>query len=82
MPTMHLFLFLHYLEIVDEHPDVVKELSVVVRNMVLQPGKLPLYLVVSESTYSVVSKILIGESIEKVTEVAVAELRRICDVIV
>lgn len=81
IPTMHAFLFLHYLEMIKEHPDVVRELSVIIRNAVLRPGALPVYVVISDETYQHVSTILIGESMAKVVEAAVAEIRGMCDVV-
>ncbi len=82
MPTMHAFLFLHYLEMINEQAEVVRELSVIIRNAVLRPGKLPLYVAVSNDTYQIISTIRIGESMEKVVDAAVAEIREMCDAVI
>ena len=78
MPAFNVFMMLQYLEIIDAHQDTRRELSVVLRNVLMTPGKLPLYVVVSAAAYKVMGTVLVGEMQETVMAAACAEIRRLC----
>lgn len=77
-PLMVVVLMLQYLEITGTHADAARELSVTVRNAVLKPGKLPLYVVVSNPTFEIFKAEEIGAMQARVAEVAAAEIREVC----
>lgn len=78
LPSIHAYIALHYLEIVGEHPDVSRELSISLKNSFFSQAKIQPYLIISQRAHDVLTKISLGVMQVKAMEAAVRQIKEIC----
>ena len=77
-PTIHAFIALQYLEITGRFPGTMKELSLLIRNVVIAQGKLSPYVIISQKAFDDLGETKMWDMQMAVMEAAKKQIAEIC----